>query len=278
MFKDMAPQASGCDLYVRNLTENIDDNSLKEMFLPFGNVLSAKVKFDTDNNVSRGFGFVTFSTAEEATEAVLQMHQKLVDGKRLLVGITEKKQERLQRLLRAQGNGVTTGGPFRDGSGMDHGLGGRPMTLPYGAQVTPVAFPPPASFPAARSGLNIPPQVREPSFNFGAMARQRMAVPTPIMPVGSVKMNHRPQYYMGFHHEQAQPLTAAALAASPPAIQKQMLGNKLFPLVSRLTPEFAGKVTGMLLEMDNSELLIVLESQEQLRAKVKEAMAVLGNK
>merc|ERR1719174_509383 len=71
------------------------------------------------------------------------------------------------------------------------------------------------------------------------------------------------------------PLTAAALAAAPPGMQKQMLGEKLFPLISRFQPELAGKITGMMLEMDNSELLILLESDTQLKNKVDEALRVL---
>mmetsp|Transcript_120570 Transcript_120570/g.384981 ORF Transcript_120570/g.384981 Transcript_120570/m.384981 type:complete len:152 (+) Transcript_120570:1-456(+) len=71
------------------------------------------------------------------------------------------------------------------------------------------------------------------------------------------------------------PLTAAALAAAPPGVQKQMLGEKLFPAISKYQPELAGKITGMMLEMDNSELLILLESEQQLKGKVDEAMRVL---
>merc|ERR1719468_1031361 len=70
-------------------------------------------------------------------------------------------------------------------------------------------------------------------------------------------------------------LTAAALAAAPAGVQKQMLGEKLFPAVSRFQPELAGKITGMMLEMDNSELLMLLESDHQLKGKVEEAMRVL---
>ncbi|PFH35298.1 putative polyadenylate binding protein [Besnoitia besnoiti] len=71
------------------------------------------------------------------------------------------------------------------------------------------------------------------------------------------------------------PLTAAALAAAQPSMQKQMLGEKLFPLIARYQPELAGKITGMMLEMDNAELLILLESEAQLKAKVDEALRVL---
>merc|ERR1719321_1276152 len=76
----------------------------------------------------------------------------------------------------------------------------------------------------------------------------------------------------------SQPLTAAALAAAPPGMQKQMLGEKLFPAIARLQPEMAGKITGMMLEMDNSELLILLESPDQLKAKVDEALRVLESR
>nr|KAG5687540.1 hypothetical protein BaRGS_013642 [Batillaria attramentaria] len=71
------------------------------------------------------------------------------------------------------------------------------------------------------------------------------------------------------------PLTATMLAAAPPQEQKQMLGERLFPLIHRMHPELAGKITGMLLEIDNSELLHMLESQESLKAKVEEVVAVL---
>merc|ERR1719343_692086 len=75
--------------------------------------------------------------------------------------------------------------------------------------------------------------------------------------------------------QQGAPLTASALAAAAPGVQKQMLGEKLFPAVAKHQPELAGKITGMMLEMDNSELLILLESEQQLRSKVDEAMRVL---
>lgn len=72
-----------------------------------------------------------------------------------------------------------------------------------------------------------------------------------------------------------EPLTASMLAAAPPQEQKQMLGERLFPLIQSMHPSLAGKITGMLLEIDNSELLHMLESPESLRSKVEEAVAVL---
>mmetsp|Transcript_9105 Transcript_9105/g.21804 ORF Transcript_9105/g.21804 Transcript_9105/m.21804 type:complete len:639 (-) Transcript_9105:56-1972(-) len=81
---------------------------------------------------------------------------------------------------------------------------------------------------------------------------------------------------MGQSFNPAGPLTVTSLAAAPPGMQKQMLGEKLFPLIAKLQPELAGKITGMMLEMDNQELLILLESDDQLKLKVDEALRVLG--
>ncbi|MBA0867807.1 hypothetical protein Goshw_004477 [Gossypium schwendimanii] len=58
-------------------------------------------------------------------------------------------------------------------------------------------------------------------------------------------------------------------------IQMQMLGEQLYPLVQGFEPEHAGKVTGMLLEMDQTEVLHLIESPDALKEKVAEAMAVL---
>merc|ERR1719428_150909 len=71
---------------------------------------------------------------------------------------------------------------------------------------------------------------------------------------------------------------ASTLANAPPGMQKQMLGEKIFPMISRIHPEMAGKITGMMLEMDNSELLMLIESPDQLKAKVDEALRVLEGK
>jgi polyadenylate-binding protein len=73
-----------------------------------------------------------------------------------------------------------------------------------------------------------------------------------------------------------QMLTPQALAQVPQAMQKQMLGEKLYPAVSRLQPDLAGKITGMMLEMDNNEVLMMLENEGMLRQKVDEAVRVLN--
>ena len=70
-------------------------------------------------------------------------------------------------------------------------------------------------------------------------------------------------------------LNAAYLASLPDEQQKRTLGEALFTQIHPHTAQYAGKVTGMLLEMDNGELLHLLETPESLQAKVEEAVAVL---
>eukprot|EP00261_Vitis_vinifera_P030799 XP_019072042.1 PREDICTED: polyadenylate-binding protein 8 [Vitis vinifera] len=70
---------------------------------------------------------------------------------------------------------------------------------------------------------------------------------------------------------------ASALANATPDQQRTMLGESLYPLVDQLEHEMAAKVTGMLLEMDQTEVLHLLESPEALKSKVAEAMDVLRN-
>merc|ERR1712193_119440 len=48
-----------------------------------------------------------------------------------------------------------------------------------------------------------------------------------------------------------EPLTASMLAAALPQEQKQMLGERLYPLIEGTHPDLASKITGMLLEIDN---------------------------
>ena len=65
------------------------------------------------------------------------------------------------------------------------------------------------------------------------------------------------------------------LAQAQPETQKQMLGDRIFPLIHGMYPDLSNKITGMLLEIDNSELLHMLEHHDSLKSRAEEALAVL---
>jgi polyadenylate-binding protein len=109
----------------------------------------------------------------------------------------------------------------------------------------------------------------------GAPMQQQRPMGMPGQQMGARPGMMPGQPMMGAQPRPGADMTASNLANAPPGMQKQMLGEKIFPLIARLQPEMAGKITGMMLEMDNSELLILLEVPEQLKMKVDEALRVL---
>merc|ERR1712156_619351 len=74
-----------------------------------------------------------------------------------------------------------------------------------------------------------------------------------------------------------QPLTSEMLNKANASQQKQMIGERIFPRIQSREPKLAGKITGMLLEMDNMELLHLLDDENALMAKINEALVVLNS-
>lgn len=136
-------------------------------------------------------------------------------------------------------------------------------------------------------GQPMMPMMQRPGLSHQAVQQMQAANPrsqgfkytqgvrNPSVPVMPQSMPPQQQAQQAVVIQGQEPLTASMLAAALPQEQKQMLGERLFPLIQRMYPEMPGKITGMLLEIDNSELLHMLEHQESLKSKVDEAVAVL---
>lgn len=325
----------GVNLYVKNLDDTIDDDRLRKEFSQFGTITSAKVM--TDDGRSKGFGFVCFSSPEEATKAVTEMNGRIVGSKPLYVALAQRKEDRkahlasqyLQRMatIRMQLSGVPLGATMFNPSYVNLHTVPQPQRFYAPTQLSQVRPTPRwAAQPQIRPGAqastpftgiqapfrNGPPRhTAQPAVRSAAMARpitgqppsipagmQARALPSPGSAVAAAQarqanfkytsgMRNPPQQIGGLQppvqqvHQQAvhvqgqEPLTASMLASAAPQEQKQMLGERLFPLIQKMHFDLAGKITGMLLEIDNAELLHMLEHQDSLKAKVEEAVAVL---
>ncbi|NWU30378.1 PABP4 protein, partial [Dyaphorophyia castanea] len=338
----------GVNLYIKNLDDTIDDEKLRKEFSPFGSITSAKVMLEDGR--SKGFGFVCFSSPEEATKAVTEMNGRIVGSKPLYVALAQRKEERkahltnqyMQRIAGMRALPANTiinqfqpaaGGYFMPAvpqaqsrptyyapnqmtqmrpnprwqqGGRPQGFQGMPNAMRQSGPRPALRHLAPANAAASR-GLPAAAQrvgkkgwfarccrclsLCSPSFAGVGTAAQNLAPRPPVAApapravppykyASSVRSPHpgvqplqAPQ--PAVHVQGQEPLTASMLAAAPPQEQKQMLGERLFPLIQAMHPSLAGKITGMLLEIDNSELLHMLESPESLRSKVEEAVAVL---
>ncbi|KAI8447453.1 hypothetical protein BY996DRAFT_7701362 [Phakopsora pachyrhizi] len=336
----------GVNLYIKNLDDEYDDEKLQNEFTPFGTITSCKVMKD-EKGVSKGFGFVCFSSPDEATKAVAEMNGKMLGSKPLTVCLAQRKDVRKQQLeaqmsqraqMRSQqiaaagipgapygvppnlayyGGGA--GYPPQGGrgvmyppNGMPAGGPPRPRYAPPGqmaAMVMPGApYPPhPQAYPGYPPAVPVAPvasmrDLSAPPEHGGApIAPGFRGHPVPAIPVvngrhggpqagpGGMRggpqsreqTSYPPSALSGRAASHRAPdvphvgLSPAALAKASPAEQKQMLGEALYPQIAEKQPEKAGKITGMILEIDNAELLHLLENSIALDAKVQEAVQVL---
>jgi RNA recognition motif-containing protein len=72
-------------LYVGNLSHQVNDSQLNDLAKPFGTVVSANVATERSSGVSKGFGFIEFSTGEEGKAAITGLNGRDVNGQALKV-------------------------------------------------------------------------------------------------------------------------------------------------------------------------------------------------
>jgi len=332
----------GVNLYIKNLDDTIDDERLRKEFSNYGTITSAKVM--TEDGRSKGFGFVCFSTPEEATRAVTEMNGRILVSKPLYVALAQRREDRKahlasQYMQRVAGMRMQQMGQMFQPGGTSYFMPTMPQAQRFytpqmaqiratprwpaqptaqvraGAQAT-AAFPMQAApfRSAPRQAQPGGPRNVRPNMAAAAAAQQQqipnlLQAARPVAPSAGVpppsalsnaarasnykytnNMRNPPAVSGGgpaaaaavapvaqpaVHIQGQEPLTPSMLASAMPQEQKQMLGERLFPLIREIYPELAGKITGMLLEIDNSDLLHMLEDRNSLKAKVEEAVAVL---
>ncbi len=267
--KYMQRQSLGNNLYVRNFDQEFTDENLRELFAEYGDIRSCKVMRDEKGN-SRGFGFVSFGAADQATNALREMNGRLLNGKPLVVNIAQRRDQRYS-MLQVQ---------------FQQRLQAIMRQLPM------------FSFGGALTAPPQPQQQQQPRRQMRQQqaGHQAKALPPYRQLVGRDKRGDRQHAenqatapsapYTASSRSPAQapavpetpplaPITAEELLSMSPEEQKMALGERLYVKVSELAPEYAPKITGMLIEMEASEALALLDNPVKLAAKVDEAQCVL---
>ncbi|XP_006889286.1 PREDICTED: polyadenylate-binding protein 1-like [Elephantulus edwardii] len=263
------------NLYVKNLDDSIDDEKLRKEFSLYGVITSAKVM--TEGGHSKGF--LCFSSPEVATKAVTEMNRRIIGTKPLYVVLAQRKEERrailsnqyMQRVstLRALGNPLL--GSFQQPTNCF--LPAVPQPQPGSGPITPIRPAPRWTAQPPRPSINIGTQTTGPEGVEGAIPSRQLLSYKYSSTVLTSQRPHVQVLEPPVHRQEL--LTASMLAAALQHEQKQTIGERLYLLVERIHAHLAGKITGMLLEIDNSNLLLMLESPESLHAKIEEAVAVL---
>lgn len=85
------------NIYVSNLSFNIQDEDLREFFTAYGEVSSAKIIMDKMTNRSRGFGFVEMSDEAAAKKAISELNEATVEGRTINVVEAKPREDRPTR-------------------------------------------------------------------------------------------------------------------------------------------------------------------------------------
>jgi RNA recognition motif-containing protein len=85
------------NIYVSNLSFNVQDEDLREFFAPYGEVTSAKIINDRETGKSRGFGFVEMADETASKKAIAELDQATVEGRTIKVMEAKPKEDRPAR-------------------------------------------------------------------------------------------------------------------------------------------------------------------------------------
>lgn len=261
----------GVNLFIKNLDDSIDDEKLKEEFSPYGSITSAIVMKD-ESGKSKGFGFVCYSTPEEATKAISEMNSRLVGSKPLYVALAQRKEVRRNQLSQQM--------QARQQMRMQQVHGGFVNPMFY-QQVPPQfqnrngPFPPNMMIPPhqqrgfapMRVGPNGQPIYMQPPMMPNGQPQQRVY---PNMPP---QQQQAPIPPMG---KKSREELQSILSQAPVEDHRRILGNEIYPKIVEsgkiADQEAIGKITGMMLSMDQEQILSFLEDESIFNTQLDDAI------
>lgn len=263
------------NLYVKNIADSVSDEEFNATFAVYGQITSSRIMREADaEKTSKGFGFVCYTNVEDATRAIQEMNGKNYHGKLLVVTLYQRKEVRAYNMAAKNAPTKFMGQPMTPPMfSMIPGFAGskmQPYLFKNYRPAMPYQMQPNVGYP--KNFRVQPGQAPMGQYN-NAYSKAPKTQPGPNprystpKPVGNAPPAPTPV-----------PLDlSATLLNLTPADQKKTIGNKLYPLVASYNQPLAPKITGMLLEMDNIELLNLIESPDALLSKVNEALGVLAN-
>lgn len=86
------------NLYVKNLDEAVTEDMIRQEFASCGAIVSCRIMKDEKTEQSKGFGFVCFTSQDEAQKACNEMNGRMMLGKPIYVAVAQRKESRHQML------------------------------------------------------------------------------------------------------------------------------------------------------------------------------------
>ncbi|MHC1738187.1 MAG: RNA recognition motif domain-containing protein [Ignavibacteriaceae bacterium] len=81
-------------LYIGNLSKQVTEADLNEVFSPYGNIASTSIIKDRDTQESKGFGFIEFNDNTEGAKAMKELNSKEIKGREIVVNEARPKTDR----------------------------------------------------------------------------------------------------------------------------------------------------------------------------------------
>jgi len=272
-YENQIMATQGLNVYVKNFDEGYDNDKLKSLFEPFGKITSCIIVKDEKTGASKGFGFVCFEKPEEAGKAISELHNKIIGNKPLYVTLHQRKDIRQkeleqQHVQRVQGGSGRQQGTFtpqfytqRQNVGQKVKWGGKDGNKGKDGKTQ------------GGKGGKTTGKTTTPGKTSGVKPGKQGEIKL-VEGVRNPKTQEKPKTQKQQESTQDSEISSQ-LANMSPRSQKQTLGDHLYPMVHAAQPQLASKITGMLLEMENTEILLLLESPEALNTKIIEAVNVL---
>ncbi|CAL9242343.1 unnamed protein product [Arabidopsis halleri] len=247
--------SEGVNVVVKKIPKYMTETELNRVFQKFGPTTSCEIKIN-DQGKSKRFGYVNFVNPDDAAKSVEALNgKKFGYYKKWFVAKSRKNYEMALIMKRR----------LKNVAERSHGLNNlcvKKLDISVTDEILKDLFSPYGTITSCKvmrdsSGV---------SKGSGFVTFSKPEEASKAIAAINGEMSTRKQAYVDI---------AIALRNATPEHKRMMLGQNLYLLVEQLEPDSAAKITGMILEMEQAEVLHLLESHDSLISKVIEVVEVL---